>query len=266
MSYTSFRKTIWDFYKKHGRHELPWRKTINPYRILVSEVMLQQTQVDRVVPFYQAFIRQFPTVQKLAAAPLADVLRAWQGLGYNRRAKMLHGAAKAIVQQGMPKTTEGLETLPGVGPYTARAVAAFAWNEPGIVIETNIRTLIIHHFFPKHEKVGDDEIATVLAKALPQHRAREWYWALMDYGAYLKRSGVSHNARAKVYTKQSRFSGSAREARGALLRELAKGSAGERRLTGLLGDDRRGQLAAQLEKLDAEGLVQKKGSRFSLPR
>ena len=264
----AFRKGVWAHYRKEGRHDLPWRKTRNPYRLLVSEVMLQQTQVERVIPFYTVFTKQFPTAKQLAEAPLAEVLRTWQGLGYNSRAKHLQAAAKEIVHGGMPKDAEALERLSGVGPYTARAIAAFAWNEDGIVLETNIRTAVIHHFFPTRRKVSDDALKRVLAAILPKGRAREWYSALMDYGAYLKRSGVRVNARSRHYAKQSRFTGSSREARGAILRELARDAVDKSwasaRLTGLLGEDRRTQLSAALEALAREGLVTQKRGRWRL--
>lgn len=269
MSFTSFRKIVWTFYKKHGRHDLPWRKTHNPYKILVSEVMLQQTQVERVIPFYKKFLKQFPTMKVLVAATLSDVLRAWQGLGYNRRAKMLQAAAQEVVENHhgkFPKTPEELEELPGVGPYTACAVAAFAYNQDVVFIETNIRTVVTHHFFPKRKKVSDVEILKILEQAFPKGKSREWYSALMDYGASLKKSGVQINAKSNQYTKQSQFFGSLREARGAILRELAKGVAKEQRLTGLLGDSRMSQSRAALAALLAEGLVQKNGKVFTLPR
>lgn len=259
-----FRRTVWAHYRSYGRHDLLWRKTTDPYKILVSEVMLQQTQVDRVTPFYTDFIKRFPTAKKLADAPLSEVLRAWQGLGYNRRAKMLHAAAKEIATGGMPHDAAGLDALPGVGPYTAQAVAAFAWNTPGIAIETNIRTVVTHHFFPSKKQVSDTEIAAVLQEALPKGKAREWYWALMDYGAHLKRSGVSHNARAKRYAKQSPFSGSMRQARGAILKELSRGAQNKARLLGLLGDDREEQVNEALSALVSEGFVVKRGRAYAL--
>lgn len=269
MTPAVFRRTVWTHYRKFGRHDLPWRKTHDSYRILVSEVMLQQTQVERVVPFYERFVTQFPTAKTLATAPLSEVLMAWQGLGYNRRAKMLHEAAKAITHEYkgiFPDSAEALEELPGVGPYTARAVAAFAYNADAIFIETNIRTAVTHHFFARKKKVHDAEVLAILAKVFPKGRAREWYAALMDYGAYLKRGGVKLNAKHAAYVKQKAFKGSAREARGAILRELARGSKSEQRLRGLLGDDREVQLAAQLQKLLSEGLIQKRGKVFTLPR
>lgn len=270
MDRTRFRKTVWSYYHAHGRHDLPWRKTNSAYRILVSEIMLQQTQVDRVIPLYKDFIKKFPTAKKLAGAPLSEVVKAWQGLGYNRRAKMLHQAAKDSIAHGMPRTVAGFESLPGVGPYTARAVAAFAYNQDVIVIETNIRTAVIHHFFTSRAadvsapRVTDVEIATVLASVVPKGRAREWYSALMDYGASLKRAGISHNTKTQKYAKQSKFAGSLREARGAILKRLALGSASRATLTNLLGAVRRSQVSHALDALCAEGLVQKSGRNFAL--
>ncbi len=262
----SFRKIVWKYYRAHGRHELPWRKTKNPYRILVSEIMLQQTQVDRVKPYYRAWLAKFPTVRALANASLADVLVAWQGLGYNRRAKMLHEAAKELAtKKSFPRTAQELEKLRGIGPYTASAVAAFACNADTVLIETNIRTAVIHHFFPKKKKVHDEDVRAVLTQALPNGKSREWYAALMDYGAYLKRSGVRLNAKAKGYTKQSAFAGSARQARGAILKALVQGPRTPAFLSGVLGDDRILQANAQLTALTNEGLIELKRGMFRLP-
>ncbi len=224
------------------------------YKILVSEVMLQQTQVERVIPFYIKFIKKFPTVKKLAIATFSEVLKEWQGLGYNRRAKMLHQAAKELASRKINTISEW-ETLPGVGPYTARAIAAFAFNQNVIFVETNIRTAVIHHFFPKKKKVSDTEIEKILTEALPKGKSHEWYSALMDYGAYLKRSGVSHNARSYKYIKQSRFAGSLREARGVLVREYIQGVTSRARLINLLGPSRRGQMCTALKALIKEGLI-----------
>lgn len=274
MSYTSsslarFRETVWKHYSVHGRRTLPWRTTTRPYRILVSEVMLQQTQVERVIPYYRAWMKVFPTVEALARAPLGTVLRAWQGLGYNRRAKMLHEAAKAIVSRHrgvFPKNVAVLEALPGIGPYTARAVTAFAHNEDVVFVETNIRTAVIHHFFPKKKQVSDAEILVLLEKMLPNGRSREWYSALMDYGSYLKRSGIRLNARTKGYTKQSVFEGSARQARGALLRALVPGPQLRASLYTLLGPSRRVQLRTELTRLIREGMVEQNKNVVQLPR
>src|SRR3989344_2151314 len=184
--FVAFQRLVWAEYKKHGRHDLPWRRTRNPYRVLVSEVMLQQTQVERVIPFYKRFLKLFPSVRALAHASLSKVLRAWQGLGYNRRAKALRETAREIVlKQGglVSKEESTLTALPGVGVYTARAILAFAYNKDVAFVETNIRTAVIRHFFPRRNTVTDKEILEVLQRALPQGRARLWYSALMDYGA-----------------------------------------------------------------------------------
>ncbi len=229
--------------------------------------MLQQTQVERVLPYYERFLKKFGAVQKLANASLGDVVILWQGLGYNRRAKMLHAAAKVVVSEykKFPQTAAELEQLPGIGPYTAHAVAAFAYNADGIFIETNIRTAITYHFFPHKKVVHDSEVLAILTKVFPKGRAREWYAALMDYGAFLKRSGVRINKKAKGYTKQTPFKGSDREARGALLRALAQGFCTRPKLLQVLGTERKKQTEEQLTALLKEGLVARQGDRYTLP-
>lgn len=264
----AFRKLVLLHYKTHGRHTLPWRKTTDPYRILISEVMLQQTQVDRVIPFYQGFLKAFPTPKRLAGAPLSQVLTLWQGLGYNRRAKMLQNAAKEIASKWkgrFPRAVEEIESLPGVGPYTARAVAAFAFNTDSIFIETNIRAVVIHHFFSAKKVVSDDAIREVLTAVYPKGSAREWYSALMDYGAALKRQGIRTNARVKGYTKQQAFDGSLRQARGAILRALATGPLPTRKVTMLLGLEREEQMKGALASLVKEEMVELREGRARLP-
>jgi A/G-specific adenine glycosylase len=241
-----------------GKRDLPWRRTRDPYHILVSEVMLQQTQAGRVVPYYQAFIKQFPTAKALANAPLMSVLKAWQGLGYNRRAKYLYESAKIITEKGFG------ERLPGVGPYTRAAVEAFAYNKPGIFIETNIRTVFIHYFFPRHKKVSDEKLLPLIEQALKKSKMepREFYSALMDYGTHLKRSGVHVNARSKHYVKQSRFEGSSRQLRGAIMRELLKKPQTLGQLTKNLSPRTRGEVAAAVTQLQVEALVARSGREF----
>lgn len=218
-----FKKTVLKYYKAHGRHDLPWRKTRDPYKILVSEIMLQQTQVDRVIPKYLAFLQAFPDVRALAHASFSDVLMLWSGLGYNRRALFLQRAAVRIdtdFSGKFPSDAETLETLPGVGPYTARAVATFSRGASYIFIETNIRRVFIHEFFQHKQKVDDKELLPLLTAVHPKDpdARREWYSALMDYGTYLKATVPNPNKRSVQYVKQSAFSGSIREVRGALLR------------------------------------------------
>lgn len=267
MTPRKLRTLVLSYYSAHGRHTLPWRKTRDPYKILVSEVMLQQTQVSRVVPYYEEFLRRFPTVRALSDAPLSSVLRAWQGLGYNRRAKMLHEAAKAVVRDydgRFPKTAAELEKLPGVGPYTAGAVAAFSYNEDVTIIETNIRTVVTHHCFPDAEVVPDSDVLAVLRKAHPEGRSREWHWALMDYGSHLKKSGVRINKKAKGYVKQKAFKGSSREVRGAILRTLANAPATGVALAKLFPKERKEEVEVQLQKLLSEGLITREGRTYAL--
>ena len=216
------------FYVQNGRHDLPWRKTVDPYAILVSEIMLQQTQVARVVPKYEVFLRRFPTVHFLAAADLADVLRLWQGLGYNRRAKYLHEAAKEVVARWngvFPNTCADLQTLSGVGLYTAGAVCAFAYDTPVAMVETNIRTVVIYECFPKKQHVEDVAVHGVMLQALRYVSSpRVWYWACMDYGSALKSSGVVVHRQSAHHSKQAPFAGSDRQVRGAIVRAIAHSS------------------------------------------
>lgn len=224
---SAFKREVWNYYKKNKR-VFPWRETKDPYRILVSEIMLQQTQADRVVVKYNSFIQKWPTVKKLADADVRDVLKEWSGLGYNRRGKNLWLLAKTVVANDagvIPNTPEELEKLPGVGPYTARAILAFAFSKPYSCIETNIRAVFIYYFFPKSKsktttKIADDTLFPLIEKTLDKKNPREWYYALMDYGSYLKKQKLSTNDRHKIYRKQTVFKGSTREARGAIMREL----------------------------------------------
>jgi len=224
-----FRAAVWGYWESSGRHTLPWRRTRDPYKILVSEVMLQQTQISRVIPKYKEFLKEFPTVRACAGASLARVLRAWSGLGYNRRAKYLHDAAMKIVAEHRGDIREALRhSLPGVGPYTRAAVLTFAYNEPHVFLETNIRTAFIHYFFsgPFRTRrvlnglVADRAIMLIAERAAEGQDPRKWNWALMDYGAYLKKCGVRNNHKSAHYVKQTRFKGSLRQMRGAILRSI----------------------------------------------
>lgn len=228
----SFQSFVLRFYTQHGRHELPWRQTSDPYKILVSELMLQQTQVNRVIPKYLDFIETFPSVQTLATANLSQVLSLWQGLGYNRRAQFLWQLAQKITRyshatqnQLFPTTQEELQQLPGIGPYTASAIMTFAFNQPTIVIETNIRTVFLYHFFPSNndsQKISDTQLVKLISDCLPQTNPKEWYWALMDYGSYLKKVLPNPSRKSKHHTKQSKFKGSLRQVRGEIIRLLVQ--------------------------------------------
>lgn len=218
-----FQNYLLRWFTRHGRHELPWRQSYHPYYVIVSELMLQQTQVDRVVPKFVDFISELPTVHSLAVAPTSQVIKLWQGLGYNRRALNLQKSAQKVVSEfdGMiPQSTDELLTLPGIGPYTASAVRAFAFNQPTVVIETNIRAVYIHHFFPDQEKVSDEELTPFIEQTMPENNPREWYGALMDYGSYLKKVLPNPTRKSKTHTTQSSFEGSNRQLRGSILREV----------------------------------------------
>jgi A/G-specific adenine glycosylase len=239
MTPERFRKTIWRHYRRNGRHDMSWRKTREPYRILVSEIMLQQTQVARVARFYPEFIKKFPDFRALARARTADVLRAWQGMGYNRRALALQKLSRIVLEKfdgELPRGRAALESLPGIGKATAGSLRAFIWNEREVFIETNIRRVFIHFFLHERKKVTDEEIARYLHWTLPRKNFREWYWALMDHGAALgteavrngKRTeaaarraiGANPNRKSAHYRKQPAFKGSDRELRGKIIRLL----------------------------------------------
>ncbi len=217
-----FKKIIGDYYKKNKRH-LPWRNTKNPYNILVSEIMLQQTQVARVLIKYSQFIDKFPDFKTLSEASLADVLLVWQGMGYNRRAMYLKKIAEIVTTKfkgRMPSDTKILATFPGIGKTTAHSICAFAFNIPTIFIETNIRRVFIHSFFKDGQKINDKEILPLVETTLDPQNPREWYYALMDYGAMLVKKVENPNRRSKHYSKQSQFEGSTRQLRGKALRHL----------------------------------------------
>jgi len=196
----AFRRTIWAHYRRAGRRSLPWRRTRDPYAILVSEIMLQQTQVARVEKYYGKFLKKFPDFRALAWARQGDVLKVWQGLGYNRRAMFLKRSAEIVVAQHagrLPRARAALEQLPGVGKGTSGSLMAFAFNKPELFIETNIRRVFIHFFFPKRRKVTDVELARYIEKSIDRKNPREWYWALMDYGAAMSATyGVAHESQS----------------------------------------------------------------------
>lgn len=265
-----FKQPIWDYYHAHGRHDLPWRLpdangNFDPYKIMVSEVMLQQTQVSRVIPKFQVFITKFPDPQALAAASLGEVLACWSGLGYNRRAKFLWQAAQAVAQDHggkLPSEREQLIKLPGIGVNTAGAILAYAFDRPVVFIETNIRTVFIHHLFTDGEQVADAAIAELITATLPPAQTREWYWALMDYGTHLKQTVGNASRRSKVFAKQSKFEGSRRQVRGKALKLLNNGSQTETQLQAQVSDERLNEV---LQALIVEGLVAKTDHGYRLP-
>lgn len=261
-----FQNAVWRCYEQ-VRRDFPWRATTDPYAVLVSEVMLQQTQTHRVLPKYESFLGRFPTVEALAASTLTDVLEEWQGLGYNRRGKNLLAAAKEIVRSGtgVPVSEADLRKLPGVGIYTARAVLAFAFNVPTVFIETNIRAVYLHAFFQQHKgTVSDKDLEPLIAATVSKDRVREWYYALMDVGVLIKRAHPGIGQRSAHHRVQAPFKGSLREARGAILRaltlyrELTRGDLQKRTALD------RTRFSKALEQLKREGFVRDERRRVRL--
>lgn len=214
-----FCSMIKGFYKQNKRY-FPWRMTDDSYAIFVSEVMLQQTQTERVVRKYEQFMQHFPSWQSVAQSSLHEIMKLWQGLGYNRRARVVFEGAQKIVNvyQGlMPSDPVILETFYGIGAATAGSLCAFAYNMPTVFIETNIRSVFLHTFFNKGMKVTDAVLMPLIAQTLDQTNPREWYYALMDYGVFLKKNGPNPSLRSAHHTKQKRFIGSDRQLRGKII-------------------------------------------------
>jgi A/G-specific adenine glycosylase len=257
METAEFQGIIYSYYEQSGR-VFPWRGKVSPWGVLVSEFMLQQTQTERVIPYWQRWLSLWPGPEDLAAAPLETALREWSGLGYNRRARYVKECARLIVERyggEVPKTPELLLPLPGIGRYTAGAIACFAYNYPAVFIETNIRSALIHFFFQNREKVGDDEIFPILETTLDRENPRKWYYALMDYGAALKKITVNPSRKSAHYSKQSPFNGSFRQLRGRLIKTLVSGgpapAADLRRRADMESED----FYRVLEVLERESLV-----------
>lgn len=264
-SIPSFQNKIWNFYTEQKR-DFPWRDTKDPYKILVSEFMLQQTQANRVIPKYISFVKRFPSISHLSKASLEEVLHAWQGLGYNRRALYLKNAVERI-ESGfdslIPNDVKTLSSLKGIGINTAGAVIAFAYNLPVVFIETNIRRVFIHEFFNDKDSITDKQILDLIQKSLPKKDTKYWYYALMDYGAYLSRSTVNPNRKSKHYSVQSKFEGSSRQLRGKVLKELLKGSTTIIKLEKVLNDNRTNTIVTQLVN---EGFVVLKNNELFLKK
>ncbi len=255
---------------------MPWRHTDDPYRIFISEVMLQQTQVARVMEYYPRFIGRFPNFRALARAGNGEVLAAWQGLGYNRRAIYLKRAAEIVMREfggRLPRDRAALESLPGIGCGTSGSLMAFAFNEPVVFIETNIRRVFIHFFFPGREKVTDVELERYIGRSVDKARPREWYRALMDYGAAMASGGGTAkredpNRRSAHYKKQAVFAGSDRELRGKILRwtlAAKRNTMSVRTLSDALALPRQ-RFERVLYALEKEGFITRKGDSLYIKK
>ncbi|HOS97185.1 MAG TPA: MarR family transcriptional regulator [Deltaproteobacteria bacterium] len=261
-----FRRLVLGHYAS-SRRALPWRHEPDPYRVLVSEIMLQQTQVERVLKKYPEFLRRFPDILALSASPLAEVLAYWQGLGYNRRAVFLWKCAQALQEEHrgrFPGTAEDLRRLPGIGHATAGAILAFAFNAPAAFIETNIRRAYINHFFHDRTDVRDREILPLVEATLDRDNPRDWYYALMDYGAMLKNQAPNPNRRSAHYARQAPFEGSDRQVRGRIIKTLVEqGAMTKKKLSARMGIDQK-RLDRILSRLEQEGFLARSGARIGL--
>lgn len=266
LTIAAFRAMILAHYHEIARL-MPWRETRDPYAVLVSEIMLQQTQVERVRLKYGEFLAHFPTLATLASAPLSDVLKVWQGLGYNRRAIYLKRCAEEIVARYngiFPATVQELQALPGIGPYTARAVAAFAFDVAEPLIETNVRTVYIHFFFHSHDKVSDRDIMPLVAATLDHTNPREWYYAVMDYGTMLKQRHPNPGQRSSHHTRQSSFEGSNRQLRSRILRQIiAQPGITVKQLLSAIPAEH-AMVLANIEAMQREGFLMKKGRGYRI--
>jgi len=264
-SYTvrKFRTIVYRFYRDNARNDLPWRNIDNPYHILVSEIMLQQTQVDRVLNKHPLFLSIYPDFQSLARTRLLALYKVWQGLGYNRRALALKEIARAVMKPPynglLPSDRELLMELPGVGQSTAGALLAFAFNKPSLFIETNIRRVFIYFFFREQERVTDREITPLIERALDRKDPRNWYYALMDYGSALRSLKNNPNLKSTQYKKQSTFAGSNRQMRGKILRLVSeKQSIPVKELIVQLKTSHN-KIVEIVDQLCKEGFIKKKG-------
>lgn len=266
MNKDDFQQLVWQKGRELYRN-MPWRNTDDPYLIMVSELMLQQTQVDRVMPKYVEFTSRYPDVYTLANAPLADIITIWNGLGYNRRAKFLRDSAVKIVTEyngKVPDTHERLQTLPGIGPNTAAAILAYAYNQPVGFIETNIRTVYFQHYFDDSHLVSDQQLSEVVAITVDSENPREWFYALMDYGSYLKKQGAGQIDKSAHYKKQPILEGSIRQVRGQIIRSLSKSDMSELQLReDIIADDR---FDSALVGLIKDQLVQRTKDLFHLTK
>lgn len=260
-----FQKTVLLYYKKHGRHDLPWRLERTPFNAFLSETMLQQTQVPRVIEKFNLFRSHFSSFEELAHAPQSQIVSLWQGLGYNRRALYLHRSAQLVVEKFggyLPASPEELLKLPGIGPATARSLSVYAFNTPVPFIETNIRAVYIHHFFQDREGVHDSELLPIVEKTLDQVDPYQWYSALMDYGTMLKSKHNNPARKSYHHVKQSKFEGSKRQIRGKVIRLLSEiGDIKKEKLLFFLRDDR---AEAIVKKLVEEKMVEERRGSLSL--
>lgn len=256
-----FQQKIFQFYTENKR-TLPWRNTTDPYKILLSELMLQQTQVNRVIDYYTRWIALWPTIDALACARRTEVLKEWMGLGYNTRAVRLHQAAKIIVAEFDSDVIAAMtqyKEIPGIGRYTSHAVQIFSTNADLVTVDTNIRRILIKEF-DLPENVPDATLWAIAQRCLPKGRSRDWHNALMDYGSLIQ---TTRTTGIKPKTTQSRFDGSDRQLRASIIRMLLQHDESPEYLSKVLHIEH-ARLMKILEKLIHENIVTQNNNRFSL--
>lgn len=266
----AFQDTVYSFYKTNKRN-LPWRfgykHPVTPFMVFVSEIMLQQTQVDRVIPKFNVFIKKFPSFKAVSLAKTKEILSLWSGLGYNRRALYLKETCTRIYERYnavVPKETVLLLDLPGVGPYTASALKVFIYNLPEVCIETNIRSAYIEYFFKTEKSVTDRELCSFIEMTLDVKNPREWYYALMDYGSFIKRQNQNPSRKSKGYKLQSKFKNSQRFFRGAIIKLLLADQLTEKDISSQFSGAHRKSIQKALEDLTKESFLVKIKNKYQI--
>lgn len=263
----ALKKKVYEYYKDAGRDRLPWRVDSTPYSVYISEIMLQQTQVDRVIPLFNRFIETLPDFQALAAVDQPTLLSLWQGLGYNKRALFLKRAAEKICAEFggvLPNNRADLQSLPGIGEATSGSIMVYAFNAPEVYIETNIRTVYIHEFFADKSDVSDSDLLPLIEASLEGEEPFRWYSALMDYGTMLKKQIPNPSRKSKHHVKQSKFEGSDRQIRGAVLRVLLEMPDLSLRVLAKEVKTQVKRLKPIVEKLISEGFVEEDDTLLNL--
>lgn len=272
MTNKQFIEAVYGYYHEHQR-SLPWRNHHSSstedwgYRVIVSEYMLQQTQVSRVIQKYSSWMNQWPTLRSFMSASFSDVVIVWSGLGYNRRSRYLYDTLRDIYRQYdgiVPNDQSLLESFAGIGKNTASAIRAYTYNAPVVFIETNIRSAYLYAFFKEHtDKVADDMILCKVHETLDTDQPRQWYYALMDYGTYVKKEYGNQLHKAIQHKKQSKFNGSQRQIRGMIVRTLAQ----KRQVTvdELIAEFCDQRVLIAIDELCKEGLIINSDNTLHLP-
>ena len=259
----TFQDLIYSFYN-HKKRNFPFRENVTPYKVVVSEIMLQQTQANRVAEKFLEFIKKFPDFKSLAEASVEEVLSAWQGLGYNRRAIALKKIGECIMSEFngyVPKYLKTLISLPQIGHNTSYSILCFSYNIPTYFIETNIRRVYLYFFFPGRSQIDDKEIMEIVKISVDEDNPRDWYYALMDFGTMLKKTHPELNKKSVHYRKQSKFDGSTRQVRGKVLKLLLEKPISTKEIIDKINHEEK-KILEILNTLKKEGFIQEEHEKF----